>query len=60
MRMNCDDAIERLPWLLNGTLEEEEGRQVQAHLETCERCRTALAETRDAWRIFAGHIARSS
>lgn len=56
MRMNCDDAIERLPWLLNGTLEEEERRQVQAHLATCERCRTALAETRDAWSLFAGHI----
>ncbi|HYG62250.1 MAG TPA: zf-HC2 domain-containing protein [Thermoanaerobaculia bacterium] len=54
--MNCDDAIERLPWLLNGTLEEEERRQVQDHLAACERCRTALAETRDAWRIFAGHI----
>lgn len=56
MRMNCDDAIERLPWLLNGTLEEEVRRQVLEHLEGCERCRAALGESRDAWRIYAAHI----
>jgi anti-sigma factor RsiW len=54
--MNCDDAIERLPWLLNGTLEEGERQQVREHLATCERCRTARAESRDTWRIFAEHI----
>jgi anti-sigma factor RsiW len=56
MRMNCDDAIERLPWLLNGTLEEEEHRQVMDHLASCERCRSALAGSRDAWRIYTAHI----
>ncbi|HKV07643.1 MAG TPA: zf-HC2 domain-containing protein [Thermoanaerobaculia bacterium] len=54
--MTCDDAIELLPWLLNGTLEEGERREVRRHLEECERCREALAETRDAWGIFGQHL----
>lgn len=54
--MICDQAIERLPWLLNGTLDTEERAQVQGHLETCPSCREALAETREAWRIFGQHL----
>jgi anti-sigma factor RsiW len=54
--MICDDAIEMLPWLLNGTLEEGERREVRRHLETCERCREALAGTREAWTIFGQHL----
>jgi hypothetical protein len=54
--MNCNEAIERLPWLLNGTLGEEERRQVMAHLEDCAACRAALRETREAWRIYDQHI----
>src|SRR5215213_7080096 len=56
MRMTCDDAIQLLPWLLNGTLEEGGRREVRRHLETCERCREALAETREAWTIFGQHL----
>lgn len=54
--MNCNDAIERLPWLLNGTLGEEERQQVMAHLKDCAACRAALGETREAWRIYDQHI----
>jgi hypothetical protein len=54
--MNCDEAIELLPWLLNGALEEGERREVRRHLETCERCRIAWAETREAARIFSQHL----
>ncbi|MFL6192891.1 MAG: zf-HC2 domain-containing protein [Thermoanaerobaculia bacterium] len=54
--MTCDQAIERLPWLLNGSLQGEELQEVQHHLETCEGCRLALVETRDAWRIFGQHL----
>jgi hypothetical protein len=54
--MNCDKAIEFLPWLLNGTLEAGERDEVQGHLKSCERCREALAETRAAWSAFAQHI----
>jgi predicted anti-sigma-YlaC factor YlaD len=56
MLMTCEQAIERLPWLLNGTLHGEELPEVQRHLETCEGCRKALSETRDAWRIFGQHL----
>ncbi|HEX6861523.1 MAG TPA: zf-HC2 domain-containing protein [Thermoanaerobaculia bacterium] len=54
--MTCDEAIELLPWLLNGSLEEGERRAVRRHLEECERCREALAETREAWEIFGQHL----
>ncbi len=51
--MTCDQAIERLPWYLNGTLEPVELAEVRQHLETCESCRTALAETGQTWAVFA-------
>jgi hypothetical protein len=54
--MNCDDAIELLPWLLNGTLETGERDEVRRHLATCERCRMALDETRQAWTAFDQHL----
>jgi len=54
--MTCDQAIERLPWLLNGTLEPAEQEEVQGHLTTCAACREALAETREAWKIFGQHL----
>lgn len=54
--MNCNEAIELLPWLLNGTLEEGERQEVRGHLETCESCREALAGTREAWTIFSQHL----
>lgn len=54
--MICDQAIERLPWLLNGSLEPAELAEVQGHLTTCAACREALAETREAWKIFGQHL----
>jgi anti-sigma factor RsiW len=54
--MNCQEAIERLPWWLNGSLEPAERREVSEHLKTCASCRAALGETRLAWEIFAQHI----
>jgi predicted anti-sigma-YlaC factor YlaD len=54
--MTCEQAIELLPWYLNGTLEGQEHEEVRGHLETCEACRTALAETREAGRIFTQHL----
>lgn len=54
--MTCDQAIELLPWLLNETLEDQERAEVRGHLETCERCRQALAETRETGRVFDQHI----
>ena len=54
--MTCDQAIELLPWLLNGTLEAGERDEVRRHLATCDRCREALAETRESWSTFDQHI----
>jgi Putative zinc-finger len=54
--MTCDHAIELLPWLLNGSLAAGERDEVWHHLETCERCRQTLAETREAWSVFAQHL----
>jgi len=56
MPMNCDLAMEFLPWLLNGTLEAGERDEVRRHLATCESCRAALNDTREAWTIFGQHL----
>jgi hypothetical protein len=54
--MNCERADELLPWYLNGTLDEEERRDVREHLADCEGCRRALEDTRLAGTIFDQHI----
>lgn len=53
--MNCNRAAELLPWLLNGTLEAGERREVLDHLRGCPGCRAALADTRIAWETFDWH-----
>src|SRR4028119_1103245 len=55
MKFNCDDVTERLPWLLNGTLGDEESAAVREHLTRCASCRRALEETRLAWETFDQH-----
>lgn len=55
--MNCDETIELLPWLLNGTLKPAEERRVREHLASCARCRDALEDTRFAWWVFDEHAA---
>lgn len=55
MKFNCDDVTERLPWLLNGTLGDEERAAVREHLAQCASCRRALEETRLAWETFDQH-----
>lgn len=54
--MTFEHATELLPWLLNGTLAAAERDEVWHHLETCERCRRDLTETREAWSVFAQHL----
>ncbi|HEX2223687.1 MAG TPA: zf-HC2 domain-containing protein [Thermoanaerobaculia bacterium] len=55
--MTCDQANELLPWLLNGTLGEDERQALREHLAGCASCREALAETRFAWQVFDQHLA---
>jgi hypothetical protein len=54
--MNCEKAIELLPWYLNGTLDDGETREVREHLAGCESCRQALEDTRLAWAVFDQHV----
>src|SRR6185295_4608578 len=56
MRMICAEVVQRLPWLLNGTLPPAEQGDVRDHLASCAACRAALAETRSAYRIFTAHV----
>ena len=43
----CTEAwSEKLLWLVNETLEEDEAARVEAHLEVCEDCRGEAAELR--------------
>jgi len=54
--MSCEQVAELLPWLLNGTLEEEERQAVEGHLEGCPRCRAELEDTAFAGRVFGQHL----
>lgn len=40
------DALELLPWYVNGTLEESELEGLALHLDGCDRCRAELAQQR--------------
>lgn len=52
----CQEAIELLPWLLNGTLEASEAQRVRAHLDSCRSCPNDLGETRWAAAVFGSHV----
>ncbi len=54
--MICDEAIERLPWYLNGSLDPTERAEIHGHLADCVACRAALEETRLGYRIFSAHV----
>jgi predicted anti-sigma-YlaC factor YlaD len=52
----CDWTVERLPWWVNGTLEEAEAQRVEAHLAECAACRDELAATRGALALYGAHL----
>ncbi|MCB9378633.1 MAG: zf-HC2 domain-containing protein [Holophagales bacterium] len=54
--VDCRGFEERLPWFAHGGLEEDERREIEAHLEGCAACRAALASTREASALFALHL----
>jgi anti-sigma factor RsiW len=49
-------ALEQLPWFLNGTLGDDERREVEDHLASCPGCRAELAATRRAFQVFGAHL----
>lgn len=53
--MNCTQASDLLPWLMNGTLGSEERNTVISHLQGCAACRRELDETRDSARMASLH-----
>ena len=54
--MDCALVSERLPWLLNGSLDAAEVDLLKAHLQSCSSCLAELAETREAARVFDAHL----
>lgn len=54
--MKCDSVIERLPWLLNGTLEMEESGSMREHLSGCAGCRAELERTGWVWEAHRSHL----
>lgn len=53
--MDCQRAIELLPWYLNGTLEADERSQLEEHLTRCDGCQAELREAETAQVLFGGH-----
>lgn len=56
----CHRTVLALPWLLNGSLEAEERRQVREHLIGCPACRAELARTRETLAMFGGAERRAA
>ena len=52
----CRAVVERLPWLLNGSLETSEDEAVRSHLATCEECGRELEATIETWDLVATHV----
>ena len=53
--MNCEHCIEKLPWLLNGTLDREEQSAVQLHLKECTSCAEELDRLEELSELFSPH-----
>lgn len=53
--MDCETAVERLPWYLNRSLGSAERDAVRDHLERCPACRGELAATLEVARLHDTH-----
>lgn len=56
--MNTKEVIEKLPWLMNGTLDPSEAEEVRRTLRESEECRIELKELAEAGVLFGGRIPR--
>jgi len=55
-RESCEWVAHHLPWYLNGTLDDEAEKRLQAHLEDCDACKAELEETRASFEFFDRHL----
>lgn len=55
--MNCENAMELLPWRANGSLSPAERQELDEHLAGCPACREELEQTRLAAEIYGAHPA---
>lgn len=53
--MNHERAFELLPWLANGTLEDDEQDRVERHVRSCLTCRAELKEQRALHTLVREH-----
>jgi len=49
---DCEDAFERMPWMVNGSLAPREAAALETHVAQCPRCRTRLDAERDLFRAI--------
>jgi len=56
--MNCQDARKLIPWQAAGSLPDEEGAALAAHLAGCPACRAELAQAVRLVRELRGVFAR--
>ncbi len=54
--MECESVRERLPWLLNRSLDAQESADIRSHLAGCPGCRAELDETRQVAGLFGVHL----
>jgi hypothetical protein len=54
--MDCEHVAELTPWLINGTLQGDEGHRAREHLAQCRRCRQELGDTAAAWSVYQQHV----
>ena len=52
----CEHIAGLLPWLLNGTLDADERRQVRQHLAECGHCQREFDETALAFAVHGQHV----
>lgn len=48
----CEDAFERMPWMVNGSLAPTDAAELEAHVAQCPRCRVRLDTERDLFRAI--------
>ncbi len=53
--MRCEEAIERIPWLLNGSLEKVEREALLGHMEGCASCSLEMSKDATVLGAFPTH-----